>query len=147
MSWTSYLKRTVPPVVAGAVVGGIGTKPSSAWYRGLDKPSWQPPAWLFGPVWTTLYALTAAGTARAMDAAADDDARRSLERRLWVNMALNAGWCWLFFTAQKPRLALAEILVLEASTVALARRAPEVVPYAAWNAFATALNAEIARRN
>src|SRR5690349_525653 len=114
MSWTSYLKRTVPPVAAAAVVGGIGTRPSSPWYRGLDKPSWQPPAWLFGPVWTTLYALTAAGTARAMDAAADDDERRSLERQLWANMALNAGWCWLFFTAQRPRLALAEILVLEA---------------------------------
>ena len=65
MSWTGYLKRTVPPVVAAAVLGGIGTKPTSAWYRGLDKPGWQPPPWVFGPVWTALYALTAAGTGRA----------------------------------------------------------------------------------
>ena len=62
-------------------------------------------------------------------------------------MALNAGWCWLFFTAQRPKAALAEILVLEASTLALTRRAPAVAPYAAWNGFATALNAAIVRRN
>ncbi|MEO6512738.1 MAG: tryptophan-rich sensory protein, partial [Nocardioides sp.] len=60
---------------------------------------------------------------------------------------LNAGWCWLFFTAQHPKVALAEIAVLEASTLALTRRVPALAPYAAWNGFATALNASIARRN
>jgi tryptophan-rich sensory protein len=146
VSWTSHLRRTVPPVVAAAVIGGIGTRPTSPWYRSLDKPSWQPPAWLFGPVWTALYASIAVGTARAMEQA-DDAERRSLERQLWANMALNAGWCWLFFTAERPRLALAEIAVLEASTLALTRRVPALAPYAAWNGFATALNASIARRN
>jgi tryptophan-rich sensory protein len=146
VSWTSHLRRTVPPVVAAAVIGGIGTRPTSPWYRSLDKPSWQPPAWLFGPVWTALYASIAVGTARAMEQA-DDAERRSLERQLWANMALNAGWCWLFFTAERPRVALAEIAVLEASTLALTRRVPALAPYAAWNGFATALNASIARRN
>ncbi len=146
MSWTSHLKRTVPPVVAAAVVGGIGTRPSSAWYRSLDKPSWQPPAWVFGPVWTALYASIAVGTARAMEQA-DADQRRSLQRQLWANMALNAGWCWLFFAAERPKAALAEIAVLEASTLALTRRVPALAPYAAWNGFATALNAAIVRRN
>ena len=146
MSWTSYLKRTVPPVVAAAVVGGIGTRPSSTWYRSLDKPSWQPPPWVFGPVWTALYASIAVGTARAMERA-DAAERRSLERQLWANMALNAGWCWLFFSAERPKAALAEIAVLEASTLALTRRVPALAPYAAWNGFATALNAAIVRRN
>jgi benzodiazapine receptor len=155
VSWTSYLKRTVPPVVAAAVIGGIGTKPTSAWYRGLDKPAWQPPPWVFGPVWTALYALTAAGTARAMAAAPTDDERRAIERHLWANMALNAGWCWLFFTSEKPKAALAEILVLEASTLVLLKQVRDhdpaahaaIAPYAVWNGFATALNAAIARRN
>jgi tryptophan-rich sensory protein len=146
VSWTRHLRRTVPPVVAAAVVGGVGTRPTSAWYRSLDKPTWQPPPWVFGPVWTALYASIAVGTARAMDEA-DTAERRSLERQLWVNMALNAGWCWLFFTAERPKAALAEIAVLEASTLALTRRVPALAPYAAWNAFATALNASIARRN
>ena len=47
MSWTVYLKRTVPPVVAAAVVGGNGPKPKSPWYRGRDKPAWPPQPWVF----------------------------------------------------------------------------------------------------
>jgi tryptophan-rich sensory protein len=153
--WRSHLRRTVPPVLAAAVVGGLGTKPTSAWYVGLAKPAWQPPAWLFGPVWTGLYALTAAGTARAMAAAPSQDDAQALERQLWVNMALNAAWSWLFFTARSPRSALVEVVVLEASTVLLADKVRRLdpaasralVPYVAWNAFAAALNAAIARRN
>ena len=90
-----------------------------------------------------------------MAAAPSDDQRRTVERHLWANMALNAGWCWLFFTAKQPKAALAEILVLEASTLVLLKQVRELdpgahdllAPYAAWNGFATALNASIARRN
>ena len=54
-----------------------------------------------------LYALTAAATAKAMaDAPTEADAR-SIERQMWANMALNTGWSWLFFTAQRPKAALA----------------------------------------
>jgi tryptophan-rich sensory protein len=68
---------------------------------------------------------------------------------------LNAGWNWLFFKARRPRWALAEILLMEVSTLDLTRRAAHVdraaermfIPYAGWVAFATALNASIARRN
>jgi benzodiazapine receptor len=155
MSWTAYLKRTAPPVVAAAVIGGIGTRPTSAWYRGLDKPAWQPPSWVFGPVWTALYAAIAVSTAKALAAAQSDDDRRRVERHLWANMALNAGWCWLFFTAKRPKAALVEILVLEASTLTLLKQVNDLdptahdvlAPYAVWNGFATALNASIARRN
>lgn len=154
MSWTSHLRRTVPAVVATAVVGGLGTRPGSPWYRSLDKPSWQPPAAVFGPTWSGLYALIAGGSARAM-AAMPPAERASYERALWANLALNAGWCWLFFTAERPRLALAEIVLLEASTLDLVRRAAAadpaaaaaLAPYAAWNGFAAALNASIALRN
>ncbi|RLV48131.1 tryptophan-rich sensory protein [Nocardioides mangrovicus] len=148
------LRRNVVPVVLGAVVGGLGVRPTSRWYRALDKPRWNPPNAVFGPVWTALYALTAYGTARAMERGTAAQVR-GIERALWTNMALNAGWCWLFFTAERPRLALAEILALDASTADLLRRLREVdptahhlvAPYLAWNSFATALNAEIARRN
>ncbi|GGF46726.1 tryptophan-rich sensory protein [Marmoricola endophyticus] len=149
------LRRTVPAVLTGAVLGTLGTKPTSAWYRDLDRPSWEPPTVVFPVAWTSLYAATATAVARAMDATDSSSVRRDLERRLWANMALNAGWCWLFFTAHKPRLALAELLLLEASTADLARRCARVdagagallAPYVGWNAFAAALNAEIVRRN
>ena len=154
MGWTRHLRQTVPAVVAAAVVGGLGTRPGSRWYRALDKPSWDPPGAVFGPVWTTLYAMTAGGSAKAMYRMTEDE-RRAFVRALWLNMGLNAGWCWLFFTAEKPRLALVEIVLLEASTLDLVRRAGVVdptaaaalAPYAAWNAFATALNASIVARN
>jgi tryptophan-rich sensory protein len=72
-----------------------------------------------------------------------------------ANLVLNAGWNWLFFKARRPRWALAEIFLLEASALDLTRRAAKadrsaaamLVPYAGWVAFATALNAAIVRRN
>jgi tryptophan-rich sensory protein len=148
------LLRTGAAVTATAVVGGLGTDVRSRWYLHLVKPAWQPPGWAFGPAWTTLYALVAAGSARALDRASPAE-HRTLWRALGANLVLNAGWNWLFFKARRPDLALAEVLVLEASCLDLARRTGRadpaagrlLWPYAAWVAFATALNASIARRN
>ena len=149
------LPGTAAAVTATAVVGTLGTEVRSPWYLQLDKPSWQPPGWAFGPAWTTLYALLAAGSARALDRAPSEAERLGLQRALGLNLVLNAGWNWLFFKAQRPGVALAEVVLLEASTLDLAQRAGRVDrpagrllwPYAAWVAFATALNASIARRN
>ena len=150
----STLMRTGAAVTATAVIGGLGTDVRSRWYRNLDKPAWQPPGWAFGPAWTTLYGLIAVGSAHALDRASPAE-RRSLGRALGTNLVLNAGWNWLFFKARRPDVALAEVLILEASSLDLARRAGRtdatagrlIWPYAAWVAFATALNASIARRN
>ncbi len=155
LSLPRRLARSVPPVLAGAVVGGLGTRPTSPWYRSLRRPSWEPPPSVFGPVWTALYAAVAGAGASMLERVPVDD-RHDLERALWLNMALNAGWCWLFFVAERPRWALAEIVLLEASTLDLVRRAHAagddrsalaLAPYVGWNAFAAALNAEIVRRN
>ncbi len=149
------LAGTSAAVLATAVVGGLGTDVRSRWYRNLDKPGWQPPGAAFGPAWTTLYGLMAVASARALDRIEEPGERRAFATAFGVNLALNAGWNWLFFKARRPRWALAEILVLEASTLDLTRRASRtdapaaamLVPYAGWVAFATALNAAIARRN
>ncbi len=149
------LLRTSAAVAATAVVGTLGTDVKSAWYQNLDKPSWQPPGAAFGPAWTALYALLALASARTVDRLEKPEARRAFATAFGVNLALNAGWNWLFFKAHRPRLALTEIVVLEASTLDLTRRATRadcaaaamLTPYAAWVAFATALNAAIARRN
>ncbi|MDQ2756268.1 MAG: tryptophan-rich sensory protein [Actinomycetota bacterium] len=149
------LPATTAAVVTTAVVGGLGTDVSSAWYSRLDKPSWQPPGWVFGPAWTTLYALIAAASARTIDRIEDPRERRRYQLGLAVNLVLNIGWTWIFFTAKRPRLALAEILLLEVSTIDLLRRSARhdpasgamLAPYAAWVAFATALTVAIARRN
>jgi len=150
-----HLRRTSAAVAATAVVGVLGTDVTSGWYRDLDKPAWQPPGAAFGPAWTTLYALTALASARTLDRLEEPAERRTFATAFGVNLALNAGWNWLFFKARRPRWALAEIVVLEASTLDLTRRAAKadrsatamLVPYAGWVAFATALNSAIARRN
>ncbi|MEW9547870.1 TspO/MBR family protein [Nonomuraea sp. NPDC050783] len=148
------LVRTGLAAAATAAAGSLGTDPRSRWYRRLRKPAWQPPAQAFPLVWTPLYALIAFGSARALTRG-DGQEREAFGRALAGNLALNAGWPALFFRAKSPRLALAEIAVLNLSNVALIRRAMKadrtagaaLVPYAAWTLFATALNASIVRRN
>lgn len=149
---------TTAAVALTAAIGSAGTDPSSRWYRRLDKPSWQPPGAAFGVIWTTLYALLSLAGARALNRAAEHDdpgARGRYTRAYAANLALNAGWTWTFFRAERPKLAVAESAVLAASTADLARRSWQLdrtagaalVPYAAWTSFATVLSAEIARRN
>lgn len=152
---SANLRRTSAAVAATAALGVLGTDVTSRWYRDLDKPAWQPPGAVFGPAWTSLYALMALASARTLDRLDEPKERRRFAVALAANLVLNAGWNWLFFTARRPRWALAEILLLEASILDLTRRASRsdspaakmLAPYAAWVAFATALNADLARRN
>ena len=152
----------VAPVAAGwaaavtavAVAGAIGSDPTSDWYRSLDKPSWQPPGAVFGPVWTLLYVLIAfAATLAVRDVPGP---RRRLVTGLFAaNLALNLAWTWIFFQAHAPVAAGVEILVLLATILVLLRllwphnrtAALLLAPYAAWVMFATALTWAIAAAN
>jgi translocator protein len=154
MKVSRHLLGTCAAVATTAGVGVLGTDVTSRWYWHLDKPAWQPPGAAFGPAWTTLYALMAVASARTLDRLDEPAERRAFATAFGANLMLNAGWNWLFFKA-RPRWALAEILLMEVSTLDLTRRAAHVdrpaarmlIPYAGWIAFATALNASIARRN
>jgi tryptophan-rich sensory protein len=125
-----------------------------SWYRELDKPSFTPPDAVFPVVWTSLYALIAWSGWRIWCAA--PSRQRTAALQLWISqLAANAKWSKLFFGQHRPTLALADVLALEGmivSYISTARRvdraaANAFIPYAAWVAFATVLNAEIARRN
>ena len=101
-----------------------------------------------------LYVLLAVAGGRALTVGGEGVRRRYLRAYL-ANLALNAGWTWLFFRARRPALATAEAVLLAASTADLARRSwvldrragAALVPYVAWTAFAAALTTAIARRN
>jgi tryptophan-rich sensory protein len=142
-------------VAAAAATGAAAVDADSAWYRALRKPGWQPPSWAFGAVWTPLYATIAYAAGHALGRAEDGHRRRGLAASLAVNLALNAGWSWLFFARRSAAGGLAGALLLDVSNADLLRRTARVdrtaaralVPYAAWCCFATALNASIVRRN
>ena len=139
-------------------VGGLGalaTTPAiDGWYRTLSRPAWTPPDAVFGPVWTLLYVLMAVAAWLVWKGTNARAARLPLVA-FATQLALNAGWSWLFFGAQEPGWAAGEIVALLAAiigtTVLFFGHRPAagwlMVPYAAWVAFATALNLAIWRLN
>lgn len=148
------LLKTAAAVTVTAAAGTAVNDTSNGWYRRLRKPSWQPPPVAFPLVWTPLYALIAVAGARVLDRTSGAE-RAAFTRAYALNLALNFGWSALFFKARRPTAALAEITALNASNVALVRRAARadhvagaaLAPYAAWTLFATVLNSAIVRLN
>lgn len=118
------------------------------WYDALQKPSFQPPGWVFGPVWTTLFTLLAIATWQV--ARRGEVARPSLAAYA-LQLVLNVFWSLLFFTLHRPGWALVEIVVLDLVVVAMVVLYGRVhrvagwllVPYAAWLGLATAINVAI----
>lgn len=144
------------------LVGFVGARasprrrdsPTMRWYASLEKPPFQPPPWVFGPVWSLLYALVAASGWQVYEGASGKARQRALA--LWAaQMGLNGLWTWLFFAKRRPRAALLDCALLLAVATAYAGEASKanakasrlVFPYLGWLGFATALNAEIVRRN
>jgi len=146
---------TIVVAVAGMALTRLGP-----WYRGLVKPSWQPPDWAFGPVWTVVFTGTAWAAARmwtraTTDPTAPDVLRWVVVLAFVVNGALNVGWTWCFFWRRRPDWALREVVVLWSSIVVLialalpfdGAAAALLVPYLVWVAFAAVLNRAIVRLN
>jgi benzodiazapine receptor len=138
-----------------AAAGGAATYPRiEGWYAALIKPSWTPPDWLFGPVWTVLYlgmAMAAWLVWRQKGLAAAQGPLILFA----VQLGLNVAWSWLFFGHQSPRLGFLDILwlwvAIAATMVAFWRRSTAAgllfVPYLAWVAFAAVLNYSIWQMN
>lgn len=137
-------------VVAVGLLIGLGFPPGD-WYAGLAKPSFNPPDWLFGPVWTLLYVLIGAAGWRVWFRT-----DRAGLKGLWIaQMALNFAWSPAFFGARSPALGLLVILPLLAVILLFIWRSRRhdataallFLPYAAWVGFASALNAAILALN
>jgi len=144
------------PVIAAAALGNLITAPNiPAWYAALNKPGFTPPNWLFGPVWTALYAGMAYAAFRVLSLPQSTEGRRGALILFFAQLALNAAWSWAFFGLRSPLAGLVVILPLLALILATIRAfAPLdrvagllLVPYAAWVAYATALNIAIWRLN
>lgn len=137
-----------------ATIGGLASANAAQDYQALRQPSWAPPPWLFGPVWTVLYAMIAVAGWLVWRRSGPAGARTALIV-FGLQLVLNALWTPLFFGADMFGPAFAEIVLLWLSVVAtiglFARHsrpaAALLVPYLAWVSFAAALNFAIWQLN
>lgn len=140
--------------VCFGVAASGALSPPGDWYRGLQKPSWNPPAWVFGPVWTALYITIAIAGWMAW--------RQGGLAAAWPAFAVyafqllcNGLWSWFFFGMHRPGLALADLILLWCgilATVILFYRIRPLaglilLPYLAWVTFAGVLNWTLWRLN
>jgi translocator protein len=135
-----------------AAVGAVASVDAPSFYAQLSKPSWAPPAWVFGPVWTVLYGLM--GIAAWLVWRSPGPKRAALTL-FGAQLVANALWSWLFFAWHRGALAAVEILLLLALIVAMimafwhVSRAAALlmVPYLLWVGFASLLTWAVWRSN
>jgi len=149
------LLRSLLLPASAATIGGVATASSvKSWYPTLNKPSFNPPSAIFGPVWTTLYLLM--GIADHIVAQQGETEEIHRARTVYrIQLGLNALWSVLFFGRRSPLAGLVEIVFLWVAIVmtisAFARisrlAALLLVPYLLWTSFAAVLNAAIWRKN
>ncbi|WP_245601722.1 TspO/MBR family protein [Hamadaea tsunoensis] len=148
--WWALAGFLAAVIVAGGI-GGLGVAGTAATYNDLRQPAWAPPSWLFGPVWTILYAMIALAGWLVWQ-------RIGFTGPLWLytgQLILNAIWTPLFFGAGQYGLAFADIAVLWLlilATTAMFWRVRRIaavllLPYLAWVTFAAALNLAVWQLN
>lgn len=145
MSRSMVLLLFLVLVVGGGLAIGYITLPG-AWYASLVKPSFNPPNWIFAPAWTVLYVLIALAGWRVWDRDLT-----SSQQFWWAQLILNFLWSPSFFGFQQMGLALVVIVLLLVSIIGFikvswnAERTSAILflPYLAWVAFATLLNASL----
>ena len=124
------------------------------WYLQLQKPTWTPPGYLFGPVWSLLYLTMGVAAWLVWKRAGFAGARIALILFI-AQLALNGMWSWIFFGLHKPGIAFAEILVLWGmilgTLIAFWQKSPPagilLTPYLIWVSFAAVLNFSIWQMN
>ena len=149
--WVGLLGWLLAAFAAGAV-GAVASVDAASFYAQLSKPSWAPPAWVFGPVWSALYALMGVAAWLVWRSPGS----RSVALGLFgTQLAANALWSWLFFAWHRGALAAVEVVVLLAlivATVAAFWRTSRLaalllVPYLVWVSFASVLTWTVWRSN
>ena len=139
---------------AASAIGAIASMQAKSFYGQLAQPSWAPPASVFGPVWTVLYALMAIA-AWLVWRSGGFRANRTALSLFGVQLALNVLWSWLFFAWHLGAWAFADIVVLWGLIVAtvicfwrvLPMAGALLIPYLLWVSFASGLNYSVWQLN
>lgn len=152
----AYLLGFLAINLIGAALGGLATASSvGSWYATIEKPGFTPPGWVFGPAWTTLYALMATSAWLVWRKGPSDKGVKTALLAYFVQLVINFAWSPLFFGMQSPILGLVNIIILLAAIVWMLIKFYRIslpatglmLPYLLWVCFATALNFEIYRLN
>jgi tryptophan-rich sensory protein len=155
MKWIKLISSIAICQLAG-LIGAIFTSPSiPTWYAALVKPSFNPPSWVFGPVWTTLYTLIGVSLYLIIKDGIDSKEKKTALFVFSIHLILNSLWSIIFFGMKNPLLAFLEILILWGMivyTMYLFKRINKtsvylLSPYLLWVSFATILNFSIWRLN
>lgn len=149
---TKILVMIVTCIGVGYLSSVVTRDGVDTWYTTIEKPSFNPPNWVFAPVWSTLYVLMglAAGLVWGRIEMQRDVVKKALTF-FWIQLALNALWSYLFFGLHNPLLALIEVVLLWLmiyETFVQFNKVHKVasyllLPYLAWVTFATVLTASI----
>jgi benzodiazapine receptor len=139
------------PLAVGGLSGFATARGVADWYPTLTKPTFNPPAWIFGPVWTVLYIMMGVAAFLVWRKGLEVDGVGIALTVFAVQLALNGLWSILFFGIQEPGWALVEIILLwiaiGVATVLFWRVATPagglLLPYWGWVTFATVLNASL----
>lgn len=151
-----WVQSAIAAVAASAVAAtGAGLTRLGPWYFGLKKPFFQPPDWLFGPAWTTIFICCAIAGVWAWRRAQSTRQRLLIIVLFAFNALMNVTWSTLFFYLQRPDWALMQVGFLWLSILALMvffwRWAQHsswlLAPYLVWVSFASVLNAAIVSLN
>jgi len=143
------------PLAVGAIAGFFTTSSVDGWFTTINKPSFNPPNWLFAPVWTALYIMMGIAFFLVWKSNADEKIKQSAMVLFFFQLALNFLWSFIFFYAHQPGWALVDIIalwVLIFFTITWFGKispAPAwlLVPYISWVSFATILNFAIWKLN
>lgn len=137
--------------LAAALGSAFTTGAIDTWYATLNKPFFNPPNWVFGPVWTLLYLLMGISLYLIWITKTDKKTKRQALTFFFIQLGLNALWSILFFGLKSPSAALVGIIVLLIAICLTIRNFLRVsklaawllIPYLAWVSFATILNLSI----
>lgn len=159
IDWSKEVPRFAGSLLLPILAGGAGSmatyKNVNTWYRTLNKPSFSPPNWIFGPVWSTLYLMM--GIAHYLVLREEAEPRLARPARIFygLQLILNTLWSLLFFGRRSPLAALVEIaflwLAILMTIITFARVSRKaallLLPYLLWVSFATVLNGAVWRLN
>ncbi len=136
------------PLLTGSVAGLFTTKGVNGWYAAAQKPWFNPPNWLFAPVWTTLYILMGIALYLVWKSGKEKKLKQTAIVLFAIQLVLNFAWSFIFFSLQQTGWALAELVIMWLAILFTILQFGRIssaaawllVPYISWVSFAGVLN-------